>query len=183
MEMPPQPKKPSALKKTCAKIGAKLTAAYRRVLVYLTENPISISKASKLSTFDQLAQANHQPGACFGAALSDLMGQDGLPVFTQDAFQVILSQKSTKKLKRMFSDSADWKRVQKIINVYNSGNPSVSERKIVTKGQIEAVGSALLYFLKQLPMPLCHDCIFFTASDRIMFTYACKFFLLNLFCK
>lgn len=180
MDMPPQPKKPSAFKKGCAKIGAKMTAAYRRVLLYLKTNPFSLPKTTKLSIFDQLDLANQQSGACFGVPLSDIMGPDGengLPLLAKDALRFILSHKSNKNLKRLFSNTADWKKVQKIINVYNSGTPSESERKIVTKGQIEAVGSALLYFLHQLPMPICHNYTFFNASDRIMFAHACKYFL------
>jgi hypothetical protein len=170
-------KKPSALKKACTKISDQLASAYRRVLVYLNrKNRHCCPEELAIPVYTSPDPKPPKQGACFGVSVETRMdpyGENVYPLFLRDACKSLTSQKSAKKLKNAMNGSADPQLVQKIIDVYDSGNPTESARKIVLEGDIAAVGAALMHYLARLPSSLCHKDKFFNAQDQFEFFYEC----------
>jgi hypothetical protein len=161
----------SPLKKAFSKLGIKLAEGFRRLSESLRCD--SKDSKSKQQNVPKAKQESKKDGKTFGVNLEKIMGEEGeegLPLFIQDAYDFLVSQKSSKQVIKAFNRPVNMKRVQKIVAVYESDNPTESARKIVLKGRLGDVGAAFIHFLDSLKIPLCYTYPFFQPAEIYLFS-------------
>jgi hypothetical protein len=150
-------------------MSSKRKAAYSRALVKLR------SLLHRKVETRELEETIQKPECgCFGVSLDDLMGpnvEKGLPLIFHDAVEAIACRSQIPKT--VFGYYVHLPTIIKIIKVYQKGTPTLIEREVLFDSTPTSVGMVLMYFIASLPVPLLSDSTFFTASDRMEFTYIC----------